>query len=139
MNNYLKSFLHRGLIFGGFGPIVCGIVFLILSQTVKNIALSGSQVFLAIISTYILAFVQAGVSIFNQIEKWSVAKSMFCHFAVLYITYVLCYILNSWIPFDWRVILIFTAIFIALYFVIWITVFFSVKTASKKLNSKLKH
>ena len=30
MNKYLKEFFHRGLIFGGFGPIILGIVFAIL-------------------------------------------------------------------------------------------------------------
>ncbi len=138
MNEYLKKFLHRGLIFGGFGPIICGIVFLIISKTTESFSLSGSEVFLAVISTYILAFVHAGVSVFNQIEEWSVPKSLLFHFSSLYIAYVLCYLMNSWIPFEPEVILIFTAIFIALYFIIWLTVYFCVKAASKKLNSKLK-
>lgn len=138
MNKYIKSFLHRGLIFGGFGPIVCGIVFLVLSFALDDFSLSGKEVFLAVVSTYLLAFVQAGASVFNQIEEWSVAKSLVCHFATLYLAYSLCYIANSWIPFDPKVILIFTAIFIALYFVIWITVYLCVKSASKKLNSKLR-
>lgn len=138
MNKYVKSFLHRGLIFGGFGPIVCGIVFLVLSLTINDFSLSGTEIFLAIVSTYLLAFVQAGTSIFNQIEEWSVAKSLLCHFATLYLAYSLCYIANSWIPFDLRVIMIFTAIFVALYFVIWITVFLCIKAASRKLNSKLR-
>ena len=30
MNCYVKEFLKRGLMFGGFGPIVAGIVYLIL-------------------------------------------------------------------------------------------------------------
>lgn len=138
MNKYGKSFLHRGMIFGGFGPIVCGIVFLVLSLTLNDFSLSGKEVFLTIVSTYLLAFVHAGASIFNQIEEWSVAKSLFCHFAVLYLAYSLCYIANSWIPFEPKVILIFTAIFVALYFAIWITVYLCIKAASRKLNSKLK-
>lgn len=137
MNEYFKKFLHRGLIFGGFGPIICGIIFLIISKTTESFSLSGTEVFLAVISTYILAFVHAGVSVFNQIEEWSVPKSLLFHFSSLYIAYVFCYIINSWIPFEPEVILIFTAIFVALYFIIWLTVYFCVKSASKKLNSKL--
>ncbi|MBQ8576338.1 MAG: DUF3021 domain-containing protein [Clostridia bacterium] len=137
MNIYLKSFLHRGLLFGGFGPIVVGIVYLVLEKSIENFSLSGTQVCLAIASSYLLAFVQAGASIFNQIEHWSLPKSLFCHFGSLYLTYVLCYILNSWIPFKYEVILIFTAIFVAVYFVIWTVVYFSVKTASRKMNTKL--
>lgn len=138
MNKYLKEFLHRGLMFGGFGPIVCGIVFLILSKTLDDFSLGGTEVFLAIISTYVIAFVQAGVSVFNQIEEWSVMKSLFFHFTSLYIVYTLCYILNSWIPFEWGVIAIFTAIFIVVYFIVWTVVYFFVKAASKKMNAKLK-
>lgn len=138
MNINLKKFLHRGLIFGGFGPIVCGIVFLFISLTSAELSLNGKEVFLAIISTYILAFVHAGATVFNQIEEWSVPKSLLAHFSSLYIVYVLCYILNSWIPFDPKVILVFTGIFVSLYFFIWTTVYICVKAASKKLNSKLK-
>ena len=137
MNSYLKNFLHRGLIFGGFGPIVAGIVFFILSFSVEGFSLTGIQVFCAIISTYILAFVQAGASVFNQIEHWPIAKSLLVHLSVLYVTYVSCYILNSWIPFEPAVVAIFTAIFLVTYFLIWGIVYFSVKSATKKMNAKL--
>lgn len=138
MNKYLKSFLHRGLIFGGFGPIICGIVFLVLTLFQKDFALKGSEVFLAIISTYILAFIHAGASVFNQIEEWSTAKSLFLHLAILYVTYVSCYLLNSWIPFDYTVILIFTAVFAVTYFIVWAIVMISIKATSKKYNKSLK-
>ncbi len=137
MNKYLKSFFLRGLAFGGFGPIIAGIVFLCISFSIDNFSITGSQVCLAIISTYILAFVQAGASVFNQIENWPIAKSLLCHLGCLYIVYVLCYIVNSWIPFDLMVILIFTAIFLATYFVIWLIVYLCVRATSKKINSKL--
>ena len=137
MNKYLKEFLHRGLIFGGFGPIVLGIIFFILSKTIDDFSLDGSEVLLGIISTYLLAFVQAGVSVFNQIEHWSVPKSLLCHFGSLYAVYVFFYVVNSWIPFEWGVIGIFTAIFVVTYFIIWFTVYFIVKSTKKKLNSAL--
>lgn len=137
MNKYLKEFLHRGLIFGGFGPIILGIIYAVLESTLKDFALSGIQVLIAIISIYILAFLQAGASVFNQIEHWSIPKSMLCHFSVIYIAYVSCYLLNKWIPFNVNVLLIFTLIFIGLYLLIWLTVFVSVKIISHKLNKKL--
>ena len=80
MNKYLKEFLHRGLVFGGFGPIVLGIVYAILESTVEHFSLNGIQILIAIISVYILAFVQAGVSVFNQIESFSVPKHCFAIF-----------------------------------------------------------
>ncbi len=137
MNKYLKEFLHRGLIFAGFGPIILGIIFFILSKTLDDFYVSGGQILLGIISTYILAFIQAGATVFNQIEHWSVPKSLLCHFGSLYAVYVLCYILNSWIPFEWGVIGIFTVIFAVIYFVIWFTVYFIAKVTSRKLNKKL--
>ena len=137
MNKYVKEFLHRGLIFGGFGPIVLGIIYVILEKTLSEFSLDAMQCFIAIVSVYVIAFVQAGTTIFNQIEHWSIPKSLFCHFSMLYVAYVGCYLVNSWIPFDIKVIIIFTAIFAATFFAIWIAVFISVKLTSKKLNKKI--
>ncbi|MBR3818979.1 MAG: DUF3021 domain-containing protein [Clostridia bacterium] len=138
MNRYLKEFLHRGLVFAGFGPVILGIIFFVLEKTLDDFSVSGGQILLGIVSTYILAFVQAGVSVFNQIEHWSLPKSLLCHLGMLYAVYVICYILNSWIPFEWGVIGIFTAIFVVGYFVIWFTVYFVAKATGKKLNATLK-
>lgn len=137
MNKYVKEFLHRGLIFGGFGPIVVGIVFTVLQYTAEGFSLGGTQVLLAIISTYLLAFVQAGVTVFNQIEHWSTVKSLLCHFGSLYAAYSVCYVANSWIPFDPMVLVIFTLIFAVMFFAIWTTVYLSVRAVSKKFNKKL--
>lgn len=137
MNKYVKEFFHRGLMFGGFGPIVTAIVLLILSHKIKDFSISGNQVFMAVVSTYIVAFVHAGSSIFHQIEHWSTMKGLFCQLGSLYLVYVLTYIINSWIPFEIAVILIFTAIFVLTYLVIWLIVYLCVKATSKKLSEKL--
>ena len=138
MNKYLKSFLHRGLIFGGFGPIILGIIYAVIQSTQKDFSLSGPEVLTAIVSIYLLAFVQAGASVFNQIESFSLPKSALSHFSVLYAAYVICYLVNNWIPFNPEVIAIFTAIFLAVYFVVWITVVSILKITAKRLNEKLK-
>ena len=137
MNKYFKEFLHRGLMFGGFGPIILGIIFLIISKTVTDFSITATQILIGIISTYFIAFAQAGASVFNQIDSWSVPKSTFFHFLTIYIAYVGAYLINSWLPFDPNVILIFTLVFVAIYFVIWITVVISIKIISKKLNKKI--
>ena len=46
MNKYLKAFLHRGLIFGGFGPIVLGIVYWALDTSLADFSLTGNQLLL---------------------------------------------------------------------------------------------
>lgn len=138
MKKTLKIFVFRGLLFGGFGPIVVGIVFLILQHTLPDFSLTGTQVFLAVLSTYLLAFVQGGASVFNQIEHWPIAKSLLVHFLCLYMAYVSCYLINTWIPFDPMVLLIFTGIFAAVYLVIWLTVYLVVRATAKNLSRKIK-
>lgn len=138
MKGYVKEFFHRGLIFGGFGPIIMGIIFYIVSLTTADFYVTGVQILLAIVSTYLLAFIHAGASIFNQIEHWPIVKCTLFHFLSLYIAYSLCYIANTWIPFEPMVLGIFTAIFIAVYLVVWLTVYLIIRATSKKLNAKLK-
>ena len=134
----VRDFFFRGLMFGGFGPIIAGIVFLVLHFTLKDLTLTGLQIFTAIVSTYLLAFVHAGASVFNQIESWPLAKSTLCHFGLLYIAYVLCYVINSWIPFEPLVLGIFTAIFAVGYAVIWLAVYVSIRVTVKRLNRSLR-
>lgn len=137
MNKYLKQFLHRGLIFGGFGPIILAIIYFIISKNVDDFSLTGGELLLGTVSIYLLAFVQSGATIFNQIEDWPITKSLLFHFGSLYIVYVLCYVINSWIPFKPMVIVIFTAVFVVIYFTIWLTVVLSIKAFTKKANKKL--
>lgn len=137
MTTYVKKFLHRGMLFGGFGPMVAGIVYAVLQHTVPDFSLTGRQVCLAILSTYLLAFLQAGASVFNQIESWPLAKSLLCHFSTLYVGYTLCYLVNTWIPFRVEVLLVFTAIFAAVYAVIWLTVYLCVRAGARRFNRQL--
>ena len=134
MNKYAKMFFHRGLVFAGFGPVVAGIVFACIPA--EN--LTGGQMLLAVVSTYLLAFVHAGASVFNLIEHWPLAKSMLFHFGSLYLAYSLCYVINAWIPFEPLMLAIFTGCFAALYFVVWGIVMLCIKATSKKMNSKIQ-
>lgn len=125
------------MLFGGFGPIVVGIVYVCVSAGVGGITLSAGEVLTAIVSSYLLAFIQAGASVFNGIDSWPVTKSLLFHFTLLYIAYVSCYLINSWIPFDIRIVGIFTAIFVVVYLVIWVSVYLSVRNLGRKMNRKL--
>ena len=138
MNKYVKAFLHRGLMFGGFGPIIFGIIIFIVSKTTEDLVLNGASMLTGIISTYLLAFVHAGASVFNQIDHWSIGKSLLCHLSTLYVAYSFCYVVNTWIPFEPKMLLIFTAVFMAIYFIVWGIVYLSVKATSKSFNAKLK-
>ena len=138
MKKYFKEFLIRGLIFGGFGPIILSIIYFIISKVDSAITFTGTEILLGTVSIYLLAFEHAGASVFNQIEEWGINKSIACHFGALYIGYSLCYLLNGWIPFDIKVFLIFTAIFVAVYAVVWTVVYLCVKKSSHSINEKLK-
>lgn len=138
MKHPVWAFFHRGLVFGGFGPIILGTIYLILHLTLEDFTLSGTEVCLGILSTYLLAFVHAGASIFNQLEHWPLAKSTLCHFGMLYIAYVLCYLLNSWLTFEPAVLGIFTAVFVGVYLAVWLTVVICIKALEKKLNRNLR-
>ena len=138
MNQYVKEFIKRGLMFGGFGPIILAIIFLFISRTDTDFSLTVKDYFWGTVSVYVLAFAQAGASLFNQIEHWPLTKSIFFHFATLYIAYSLCYCFNSWIPFEPKVLILFTIIFITVYFATWITVYLLTKRTGKKLNKQLE-
>ncbi len=137
MNKYVKEYLHRGLVFGGFGPIILGVVYAILESTIDGFSLGGGEVLVGIISTYLIAFVQAGGSVFNQIEGWPLAKSLLLHFTTIYAAYLGAYVINSWIPFEWAVVGIFTGVFVVTYLVVWLVVYLSVRAASAKMNKKI--
>ncbi len=137
MNKYVKEFIKRGLIFSGLGPIIAGIVYLCIESSGIDLKLTAGPVFLAIITTYIIAFVEAGSSVFNQIDAWPKAKSLFFQMTSIYIVYMGGYLINNWIPFRIEVIVIFTSVFIATYLTIWLTVYFINKNMTKKLNAKL--
>lgn len=137
MKKHLKTFLLRGAFFGGFGPLVVSIVYFILEHSITNFSISGTEAALAIFSTYILAFVHAGASVFNQIEEWPITKSLLFHFLTLYVAYTLCYLINAWIPFDIKVLLLYTLLFIALYGLIWIIVIISIKRKARRFNEAI--
>ena len=137
MNKHLKEFFHRGMMFGGFGPIIMGIIYSVIQRTESGFSLNGDEVFCAIISTYIIAFVQAGASVLNQIDTCYPLLMTGAHLAILYVTYVCAYLINSWIPFRSDALGIFTAVFVIGYAAVWLTVCIAIKTVSKKLNRKL--
>ena len=121
------------MLFGGFGSIVAAIVL----ACIPGVSLTGGQVLLAVVSTYLLAFVHAGASVFYLIDHWPLPKSLLCHFGSLYVAYSSCYLVNSWIPFEPLVLVIFTASFVVIYFLVWSIVYFCIRAASKKMNEKL--
>ena len=139
MKKYVKEFFLRGMMFGGFGPIVLAIIYYIVSIVDTNTVFEGKEILSGIISVYLLAFVHAGASVFNQIEEWGINKSIGVHFATLYVAYSVCYLTNTWIPFETKTFAIFTGIFVAVYAVVWTIVYLCVRKSGKKISDRLKN
>ena len=130
--NYRKEFFKRGMMFGGFGPIIVAIIYLIV-----GIPIQPMEYFTSVISSYLLAFLVAGASVFYQIESWGPAKASLFHMLCLYFAYLGCYLINGWIASNIKMVAVFTGIFILGYLVIWTTVSICVKYTARKLNRKL--
>ena len=94
MKKYAVEFVKRGLLFSVFGPIVMGIVFWIIELTGVDLNLSGGQTLLAIVTVSVLAFVQAGSTVFHQMETWSPLKSALLQLLSIYVVYIATYLLK---------------------------------------------
>lgn len=138
MNKYVKEFCIRGLIFGALGPLVYGIVMMILGFCNVKIEIQGWQILLAIVSTYLLAFIQAGSSVFEQVEEWSSFKSALIHLLTIYVIYLVTYLVNTWIPLNWIAIVIFTAAIIVTFLLIWLICYLVNRKFKNTLNTLIK-
>lgn len=138
MKKIVSKFFMRGLMASGFGPLVYGIVMLILYLCNVETTSFGIDIFKGIISTYLLAFMVAGFTVIWEIERLGLGFAILIHGTVLYICYLLMYLINNWIGKDLTSIGIFSAIFVGGYVIIWIIIFITEKIKAKKLNKNLK-
>ena len=103
-----------------------------------RMALSGTvnEAVLGIVSSAIMAFVAAGISIVYQIENIPKAFAGLIQCAVLYIDYLGIYIINGWIPTDR--IWVFTLIFLAVFVIVWSSIYIPIHIRVKKINRTLR-
>ena len=139
MKKHVIDFMHRGLVASVGGPVVLAIIYLCIQGGDKTMTLTVNEVALAILSSALMAFIAAGVSVVYQIEKLPLMWAGFIQAIVLYFDYLLIYLLNGWLKCDPKVISGFTIIFIAGYALIWTMIYFlSIRPSIKKMNSKLQ-
>lgn len=101
--------------------------------------LTVNEVALGILTSALMAFVAAGISVVYQIEKLPLMWASFIQAIVLYLDYLLIYLLNGWLKSDPKVILIFTICFVAGYIVIWTMIYFmSIRPSINKINRKIQ-
>lgn len=135
MKNHVKSFLVRGAMFAWGGPVITAIVWAALKAAGVVTVLSVDEVVLGIVSTTIMAFIAAGVSVVYQIEHLPKAFAGLIQMSVLYLDYLGFYLLNGWIPLNR--ILPFTLIFAAGFAVIWLAIYIPIRLRVNKMNQML--
>ena len=138
MKKLASEFFLRGLIAGGFGPIVLAVVYLILNSVAEVDAVSTGQICVGIVSLYILAFIVGGSNVVYQIERLPLTIAILIHGGVLYVCYLITYLLNGWIENGVMPIIVFSFIFIIGFIAIWAVIFSVTKANTKKVNEALK-
>ena len=137
MKKYVKDFFIRGAMFAWGGPVILAIVWAALQAAGVVTGLTVNEVVLGIITTTVMAFIAAGVSIVYQIENLPKAFAGLIQMSVLYIDYLGFYLLNGWIPLNQ--IWLFTLIFVAVFAVIWFSIYIPIKLKVKKMNRILRN
>jgi branched-subunit amino acid ABC-type transport system permease component len=138
MRKTALEFVRRGLVAGGFGPVILAVLYIILERSGEIVSLTASQVCTGIFSLYALAFIAGGMNVVYQIERLPLMAAISIHGGVLYIGYLITYLVNGWLELGKAPIMVFTAIFIAGYLVIWAVIYHITRRNTRRLNEMLK-
>ena len=138
MRKHVLEFIRRGLIACGFGPIVLAVFYLILQHQGAIENLTVNQGCLGILSLSGLAFTAGGMNAIYQIERLPLMVAILIHGSVLYVSYLVAYLLNSWLEWGVVPILVFSCIFIVGFFVIWAIIYSIIKRNTDRINEILK-
>ena len=138
MKKYILDFLRRGLIACGFGPMVLAVLYQILYHAGLVETLTAQEVCVGIFSMSALAFIAGGLNFLYQMERLPLMVAILIHGGVLYLSYLVTYLVNSWLERGVAPILVFSGIFAVGYAVIWVIVYSVVKKNTDKINAMLK-
>ena len=138
MRKTALEFVRRGLVAGGFGPVILAVLYIILERSGEIVSLTASQVCTGIFSLYALAFIAGGMNVVYQIERLPLMAAISIHGGVLYIGYLMTYLVNGWLELGKTPIMVFTAIFIAGYLAIWAVIYHITRRNTRRLNEMLK-
>ena len=138
MKKHILEFLRRGFVACGFGPIVLAVFYLILQHQADVQTLTVHQVCLGIFSLSALAFIAGGMNFIYQFEQLPLMVAILIHGSILYISYLATYLLNDWLEWGARPILVFSGIFVLGYIGIWAVIYTSIKRNTAQVNELLK-
>ena len=139
MRKIAAEFIRRGLIACGFGPLVLAALYLLLHRQGILETLTVHEVCLGIVSLTLLAFIAGGMNGIYQIERLPLMVAILIHGCVLYVSYLVTYLLNSWLEGSMVSFLVFTAIFIVGYLAIWAVIYAVIKHNTERLNKILQN
>lgn len=137
MKKYVLEFLKRGLTASVGGPIILAIIYGVLGSAGTIETLSPNEVVLGVLTSALLAFVAAGITVVYHIERLPLFPAVLIHGAALYADYILIYLLNGWLQSQFIPIAIFTGVFIVGYAIIWLCIYMSIKAKTGMINSRL--
>lgn len=135
MKKFWIEFMKRGMMAAWGGPAIVCIVWACLKAAGVITTIDIDTVILAVISSIVLAFIAAGISVVYQMEQLPKGMAALIQMAVLYVDYLVIYLINGWMPV--KTIGIFTAIFLACFAIIWAIIYLTVRNSVKKINEKL--
>ncbi len=136
MSRHVKDFCQRGLMWGAWGgPVILAIIWICLEKSGVVTTLTVDEAVLGIISTAIMGFLAAGISVVYQIESIPKMFAGLIQGAVLYLDYLGFYLLNGWIPLN--KIWIFTIIFICGFTLIWLGIYIPIRMKVNRMNRML--
>ncbi len=139
MKNFWIEFSKRGLFFAAGGPLIAAIVYASLGANGVVDSLSPNEVCLGILSSILLSFIAAGSGAVYTLEKLPVLSAALLQAVILYTDYILIYLINGWLPQQWKPILHFTVIFVVGYALIWLIIYCTIKAKTARINAKLQH
>lgn len=137
MKSFVKEFLKRGAMFSVLGPIILAIVYIFLNAYGVVSGISVSKLVTEIITSAVMAFVAAGISAVNTIDKLQKPMAALIQGSVLFIDYISVYLLNGWMPFTAQAIGLFTGIFVVGFTLIWVIIYLAVRRSISNLNTEL--
>lgn len=135
MKKFWLEFIKRGTLFAWAGPTVVCIVWACLKVAGVIEMLDVNTVVLGVMSSMLMAFVVAGISVIHQMEQIPKGMAALIQMSVIYIDYLAIYLINGWMPLN--AVGFFTVGFLACFAIIWGIIYLTVRKSVNKLNSQI--
>ena len=135
MKKFWIEFVKRGMMVAWGGPAIVCIVWACLHANGVIDTLDVDTVVLGILSSMLMAFVAAGISVVHQMEQLPKSMAALIQMAVLYVDYLVIYLINGWMPL--KAIGFFTVGFLVVFAIVWAIVYLTTRNSVNKINSQL--